>query len=241
MMARRRKIGIMSVFAIVIALASGRANAFPLVWSDVERLGTEVLNGIQQVSQIKNEIDSNMALIKEAQERGYAAAANDLIGKIQNGDLDRFGNELGGLGDTAFNATHGAKAVQERNAQREEAAKKAAENAANGENNEVFGKKIYNWLKDNRSTTDAGFNTFNNIQNGDVASALRNATGGAESALGDNVQGLGTIGSMGGAATDIINNSGNVGEAVANTANNGELRGAVNSIPSKDNSGGGAN
>lgn len=236
MVATKRKFGLISVLAIVIALASGRAEAFPVVWSDIERILTEGLNAIQQGYKIKNEIDENMALVKEAQERGYSWAAQDLFRKVQNGDFDRFGNELSGLKGSAFNATHSAKAVQDRKEQMEKMLQ-AEETAGNNnsKSNEQFGKKIYKWLENNRAATDAGFNAFDNIKNGDVANAVRNATGGAESALGENGQGLGTLGNIGGATTDIINNSGNLGDAASNAATNGELRGAINSLPEKDN------
>lgn len=225
-MAKKKNLKFIAVLAFMIAFGSGRAEAF--INFDIERVGSAILNGLQQGLQIKNEFDSYMAMAKEAQERGYAQTAQDLFGKMQNGDFDRFGDELAGLRESALDATQSAQAVEERKAKEEadrkaqmeaqlraeEAARKEAEGESKAAHSkakakEPFWKKTYNWLKNNSSTTDAGFNTLDNIKNGDAVNAVRNAADGAGGVVGgEDGQGIGMLGNQVGTGADIIRNGG---------------------------------
>ena len=224
MTALKKNLKFIAVLALMVTLNSGRAEAF--INFDIQRVGSAIMNGLQQGLQIKNEIDSNIAMIKEAQSRGYAQAAQDLFGKVKNGDFDRFGENLKGLQDNAFEATHSAQDVEQRKAKeeedrkaemekmlrKEEEARKAAEGSSDAAHSaakakEPFWKKTYNWLKNNRSAAEAGANALNSAKSGDVANTVRNAAGGAGSVVGgENGQGIGMLGNMVGDGTNAVNN-----------------------------------
>ena len=249
MMAKKKNLEALSILVFVITLMSGRAEAF--INFDVKRVGTAVMNGVQQGLQIKSEIDSNLAMVKDIQNRGFAATAQDLFGRIQNGEYDRFGDMLTGLKENAMDATQSAQEVKARKDREEadreakmeamlraeEAARKAAEPGsaeahAQMKAKQSIWKNAYNWVKNHKSATDAGFGTLDSIKNGDVANAVRNAAGGAGNVVGGEAgQGLGALGGIVGAGTDIINNSDNLGDIITNTANNGELSGSLGSLP----------
>lgn len=166
-MAAKRKVGFISVLALVITLASGRAEAYPLVWSDIQRIGTSVLNSIMQELQIKNEFDSNMALIKEIQERGYGAAADDLFNDLKSDISDEFGNVVSDVKKEAQTAAKDLQKLAEDKAKaklnnllKKEKKLQDAEAAGNGQAtsddasaDEAFYDKSYNWLKNNRAET----------------------------------------------------------------------------------------
>ncbi|MBR3676725.1 MAG: hypothetical protein IKN71_06290 [Alphaproteobacteria bacterium] len=224
MTALKKNLKFIAVLALMITLNSGRAEAF--INFDIQRVGSAIMNGLQQGLQIKNEIDSNIAMIKEAQSRGYAQAAQDLFGKVKNGDFDQFGENLKGLQDSAFDATHSAQAVEQRKAKeeedrkakmeemlrQEEEARKAAESSSDAAHSEAkakepFWKKTFNWLKDRRSAAETGANAFNSAKSGDVAGALRNAGGSVGTVVGgENGQGIGMLGNMAGDGTNAVNN-----------------------------------
>ena len=191
MTALNKSLRFILVLAFMITLNSGRAEAF--INFDIQRVGSAIMNGLQQGLQIKNEIDSNIAMIKEAQSRGYAQAAQDLFGKVKNGEFDRFGENLKGLQDNAFNATHSAQAVEQHKAKeeedrkakmeqmlkKEEEARKSAESSSEAAHSaakakEPFWKKTYNWLKDKHSATDGK----NNANSSDETNAAQNTAGG---------------------------------------------------------------
>lgn len=120
------KLGLITGMTLMIISVSGKCIAFPLPTADIKRIGSSVQVAMQQVMQIKQEIESNLAIAKEIQNGGYAAAAGDLFAKVQNGDYDRFGNNLKGLQDSSYSATHSAQAVEERK-KREQAEREAKE------------------------------------------------------------------------------------------------------------------
>lgn len=224
MTALKKNLKFISVLALMIALNSGRAEAF--INFDIQRVGSAIMNGLQQGLQIKNEIDSNIAMIKEAQSRGYAQAAQDLFGKVKNGEFDRFGENLKGLQNNAFEATHSAQEVEERKAKeekdrkaemekmlrKEEETRKAAENSSDAAHSEAkakepFWKKTFNWLKNNSSAAEVGANAVKSAQSDDVAGTLRNDAGGAGSLVGgENGQGIGMPGNMAADGTNAVNN-----------------------------------
>ena len=144
----------------------------------------------------------------------------------KNGDFDQFGENLKGLQDSAFDATHSAQAVEQRKAKeeedrkakmeemlrQEEEARKAAESSSDAAHSEAkakepFWKKTFNWLKDRRSAAETGANAFNSAKSGDVAGALRNAGGSVGTVVGgENGQGIGMLGNMAGDGTNAVNN-----------------------------------
>lgn len=88
------KISFLVVLNVAIIGSVNKAEAFPLPTLDISRITTAVQNTMHAVQEIKQEIESNLRIIQEIQNGGFMAAAGDLFGKIQNGDYDRFGQNL---------------------------------------------------------------------------------------------------------------------------------------------------
>ncbi len=80
----------------------GKAYAFPLPTLDLKEAVQSVQNIANQLQEIKQQIESNLQAAMQIANEGYAAAANDLFGKISSiGGLDRFGNNIKGMIDSA--------------------------------------------------------------------------------------------------------------------------------------------
>ena len=207
--------------AFMITLASSKAYAFgiPLMSFDMKRIIDSARIIMQQVMIIKQEIDSNLAIIQEIQNGGFANAGAMIFSKIQNGDYDRFGNALSTVKsesqDIAVNvqATRARKEweeeamaagyskeeteayIQQKSAIHMETAKaerekaKAAAKAARGEN--AF-KQSYNWLKKNSGVTSGASDALRGVSGGNlgqVLSGAANVVGGSINSSGQNTLG----------------------------------------------------
>ena len=160
----------------------------PLSTFDRSRVGASLKHGAEIAKQVQIEIKSNLNIIKQIQNGGYAAAAGELFGKVENGDYDRYGKMFAdskqvlkdGADATKKKKEEDAK-VQEKN--QETAAKAAKEIAKDNKeaqkqadavqkvNNEKAKKskwsQAYNWVKKyGRSTADTAFGTADAIENG---------------------------------------------------------------------------
>ena len=242
MVFKKCKMGLLTILVLVIISVAGKAWSFPLPTNDFQRIASSVQVGMQQVMQIKQEIESNLNIIKEIQNGGYAAAAGDLFAKIQNGDYDRFGDNLKGLKSSTYDATHSAQKVKERK-EKEEADRQAKEkaelekqkaakekgDAAAEESHKSFFKRGYNWIKDNRLVTDSALGAVNAANNNDwsnvVNDAARSAGGAIGGSDGNELSALGGIVSSG---MDIVGNSNDLGEFITHTATNGKLTDNLN-------------
>ncbi len=99
----------------------GRASfAFPLPTMDMTRLAQSAKTVKLQIDQVKQEIESNMHIIQQIQNGGYAAAARELFGKVQNGDYDRFGALMQDLGVNLEISAKSAQAVASKREKRKE-------------------------------------------------------------------------------------------------------------------------
>ena len=234
--------------AFMITLASSKAYAFgiPLLSADMKRLIDSARMILQQVMIIKQEIDSNLAIIKEIQNGGFAAAGAMIFEKIQNGDYDRFGNALSTVKnesqDMAANvqaaeirkdiekkklaagaSKEEAKAyAQQETARRLQEAKEAREKArlaakeARGEN--AFNKS-YDWLKKNSGVTSGASNALRGVDNGNWGQALAgaaNVTGSSINSGGESKLG------------NIFNDSSYGAGSALNSALSGDWTGAFN-------------
>lgn len=202
-----RKLLILALAGLMITGSCNKSWAFPLPTLDIKRIAEEVKKNINMVKEIKNEIDSNMHIIREIQHGGFGAAAGQLFAKIQNGDYDRFGANIKGLGQNlksaakkdsdaaAKKAKNKEKAQQEadaaaaekrdKNIQAEAAAQELTEQNLKKRKENAF-QKAYNWLKNNKGATDAATNTIRAAEQGDWT--------GMAGAVG---QGIGAVGGSG--------------------------------------------
>lgn len=187
----------------------GRASfAFPLPTMDMTRLAQSAKTVKLQIDQVQQEIESNLHIIKQIQNGGYAAAARELFGKVQNGDYDRFGALVKNLGVNLEISAKSAQALAsnrekrkeinlglaEAEARRKQAAAekaKAQAEAAVNENVEQAKKsgfnRAYNWAKRyGLSATNTVIGTVDAIDDGgniiDVGKNIKNNT---SASLGD--------------------------------------------------------
>ena len=244
MVFKKYRMGLITILILVIISIAGKSWAFPLPTADIKRIGSSIQVTMQQVMQIKQEIESNLHIIEEIQNGGYAAAAGDLFAKIQNGDYDRFGDNLKGLKSSTYDATHSAQKVKERKekeeADRKERERKALEkekeakekgDAVAEKTHKSFFNRAYNWVKDNRLVTDSALGAVNAAKDGDwsnvVNDAARSAGGAVGGGNGNEISSLGGIVSSG---MDIVGNSNDLGEIITNTATNGKLSDNLNNL-----------
>lgn len=244
MILRKCKMGLLTVVVLVIISVAGKVWAFPLPTADIKRIGSSIQVAMQQVMQIKQEVESNLNIIKEIQNGGYATAAGDLFAKIQNGDYDRFGDNLKGLKNSTYDATHSAQKVKERKekeeAKRQEKEKEALEKekAAKEKGEEVakqshksFFNRAYSWVKDNRLVTDSALNAVNSAKDGNWSNMVTNAAKGAGGIVGgSDGSEISSLGGIVGAGMDIVNNSNNLGEMITNAATNSQLSENLNAL-----------
>lgn len=209
--------------AFMITMASSEAHAFgiPLLCMDIKRLISSVRVTMQQVMIIKQEIDSNMRIIKEIQNGGFAAAGAMIFDKIQNGDYDRFGQALSTMKEEGQDMAANAKSQKAYKAAEEEAKKKgldeksvkaAAEQARNEElerakqerikkNEEAKAnrgsnafKNSYDWLKNNSGVTEGASSALRGLDSGNWGQALSGAAGATGGAI--NSGGESTVGNV---------------------------------------------
>ena len=246
MIIKQQRTGLITVLTFMIISIAGESLAFPLATNDIKRVAASVQTTANQAVQIKQEYDSNMKIIKEIQNGGYAAAAGDLFGKIQNGDYDRFGDNLKNTKDAIYDGTHGAQKVAERKqkeeAKRLEAEKKAlaeeAEARANAtanaqaahkKANKSFFGRAYDWIKGNRLATDAALTTANTIKDhGKLSDIVNSSTKSIGAAVGGNdgaeISSLGGVVSAGiNIGTDAADGHMDVGEVLVRTATDSNL------------------
>lgn len=119
------KLMIIALTGMMLTTAPKKAEALiPLPSFDFTRISENVKKTINQVMEIKAEIDSNLMILREIQNGGFAAAAGMLFAKIENGDYDRLGGNIKGLKESMdVNAEEAKGAV----AARKECKKKADE------------------------------------------------------------------------------------------------------------------
>lgn len=244
MMFKKYRMGLITILILVIISVAGKCWAFPLPTADIKRIGSSIQVTMQQVMQIKQEIESNLHIIEEIQNGGYAAAAGDLFAKIQNGDYDRFGDNLKGLKSSTYDATHSAQKVKERKekeeAERKERERKALEkekaakekgDAVAEETHKSFFNRAYNWVKDNRLVTDSALGAVNAAKDGNWSDVVNDATRGAGGAIGgSNGNEISSLGGIVSSGMDIVGNSNDLGEIITNTATNGKLSENLNNL-----------
>ena len=234
--------------AFMITFTSSRAYAFgiPLLSNDIKRLIDSARIILQQVMIIKQEIDSNLAIIKEIQNGGFASAGAMIFDKIQNGDYDRFGNALTSVQNESKNMAISYQATKERkrleqeglaqnmteeqarayarqqvelNAQKqyeEYLNNKAAAKAARGEN--TF-QSSYNWLKNNTGVTSGASSALRGVDSGNWGQVLTGAAGVTGSSI--NSKGENTVG-------NIFNDASYGAGSALNSALSGDWTGAFN-------------
>lgn len=250
MIVQQPQISLITVLSFVIISIAGESLAYPISTNDVKRVAASVQGVSMKAVQIKQEYENNLKIIQEIQNGGYAAAAGDLFGKIQNGDYDRFGDNIKNAREDIYNGTHSAKKVDERKkkleAERLEAEKKAlAEEqearanatanakAAHKKANKSFFGRAYDWIKGNRLATDAALATVNTIEDGgklsDIVSSSTKSVGAAVGGNdGAEISSLGGVVSAGiNIGTDAADGHMNVGEVLVRTATDGNLSGNV--------------
>ncbi|MBO6281672.1 MAG: hypothetical protein J6N49_03970, partial [Alphaproteobacteria bacterium] len=249
-MIKKVNLGVIAVAILLITGFAQRAEAFPLPTMDMKKLMDNAKIVMNQVQEIKAEVESNMHIIQEIQNGGFGAAVNDLFGKIENGDYDRFGNRLKTIKKASQDSLDEVKDSQTRSKAEKEARKKGmskeeaqkyadekvAEQQAKREeermlraqaqaeakaNRQKTGiEKAYNWLKDNRSVTDAVRSGATAAQSGNwggVASSVLAGTGDTLSANGK--------GNSGSLLTGLAGNAGNM----VNSATSGNWGGVASS------------
>lgn len=184
----RMNLIVCTLASLLIYMWSSVCQAYPLPTVDWKRLGDSAKQASQIAKQVQIEIQSNMNIIKQIQNGGYAAAAGELFGKIENGDYDRYGKMFAdskqvlkdGADATKKKKEEDAKIKQENQEKAAETAEKTAKDieeakekadAAQKANNEKAKKskwsQAYSWVKKyGRSTSNAAFGTADAIKNG---------------------------------------------------------------------------
>lgn len=118
------------LIGLCLTFSSHNSMAFPLPTMDMGRLAQSAKTVKLQIDDIKAEIESNMHIIKQIQNGGYAAAAKELFGKVQNGEYDRYGSMVKNLGATLGDAALEAQATAAKDEKRKELNKKLADREA---------------------------------------------------------------------------------------------------------------
>lgn len=235
--------------AFMITMFSSEAHAFgfPVLCADMKRLIASARVTMQQVMIIKQEIDSNMRIIQEIQNGGFASAGAMIFDKIQNGDYDRFGQALTTMKAEGQNMSDNVKArkaykeaEQEalKNGMDEKQAKAAAQQAMSKSLEESRANRIqqaaeakknrgsnafsssYNWLKKNSGVTSGASSALRGVESGNWGQVLSGASGVTGSAI--NSGGESAVGNIFNGAS---NNAGNA----LNSALNGDWGSAFNS------------
>ena len=169
--------------SLLICMYSSVCVAYPISTRDWSRLRDSAKQAAEIAKQAYTEVKSNLNIVKQIQNGGYAAAAGELFGKVENGDYDRYGKMFAdskqvlkdGADATKKKKEEDAK-IQEKNQETAEIAKDNKEaqkqaDAVQKVNNEKAKKskwsQAYNWVKKyGRSTADTAFGTADAIENG---------------------------------------------------------------------------
>ena len=193
-----------------LILYAENAAAFPLPTQDMARLAQSAKTTKLQIDEIYQEYQSTMHIIKQIQNGGYAAAAKELFGKIQNGDYDRYGGMVKNLGVSLETGAANAQAVASKKEKRKEIneklaekelqrKKEAAEEAqakAEQKQKESEGlakksawSKAYSWVKKNSvSAVDAISSGVNTLENGGSLKDVYKNTKGSVGNIADNMK-----------------------------------------------------
>ena len=213
MMVNIKRFNILAGVAFMITFAAPDARAFPLLCSDPSRLVASARVTMQEIMIIKQEVESNLRIIEEIRNGGFAAAGAMIFTKIQNGDYDRFGKALSNVKtnakDMATNVAERewrakreeelrnsgmskkeakAKAQQEaaeRMAIYQQAQEEARLKAKEERGSNAF-TNSYNWLKNNKSFTSGASSALTGLSNGNWGQALSGAAGATGGALNSN-------------------------------------------------------
>lgn len=213
MMVNIKRFNILAGVAFMITFAAPDARAFPLLCSDPARLVASARVTMQEIMIIKQEVESNLRIIEEIRNGGFAAAGAMIFTKIQNGDYDRFGKALSNVKtnakDMATNVAERewrakreeelrnsgmskkeakAKAQQEaaeRMAIYQQAQEEARLKAKEERGSNAF-TNSYNWLKNNKSFTSGASSALTGLSNGNWGQALSGAAGATGGALNSN-------------------------------------------------------
>lgn len=184
----RLKFFILSLVSLIVLDSGNVCQAFPLPTADMKRIASSARTVKLQVDQVRQEIQSNMQIIKMIQNGGYAAAAGALFGKIENGDYERFGTMFGDLKDSVKDGAIATQAGFAKGAAKEKAREKykqakekeqklreerarLASQAATGQaiaisKNNRF-NKVYTWVKKYGGTSSEGIiGTVDTIKEG---------------------------------------------------------------------------
>ena len=219
MMVNIKKFNILAGVAFMITFAAPEAKAFPLLCSDPSRLIASFKVTMQEIMIIKQEVESNLQIVEEIKNGGFAAAGAMIFDKIQNGDYDRFGKALSNVKTNAQDMAHNVSEREERakrekelresgmsakeakaKAQQESAERmvqwqkeqdEAREKAKAERGSNAFSDS-YNWLKNNQSFTSGASSALKGVDNGNWGQALSGAagaTGGAINSNGDTTLG----------------------------------------------------
>lgn len=241
------KIKIVASTALVITLISSKAYAFgiPLLSADLQRLISSIKVTMNEIMIIKQEVESNMRIIKEIKNGGFAAAGAMIFEKIQSGDYDRFGQALTNVKSEGQDMSANIKARKDLKAREEELRKQGMSEkeaqlqaqeemrkeleqerikrmqAAEGRKmirGENAGQKAYNWLKSNEAFTGGTSSALRGVANGNVGQIVGGSLGATGGAVGNN-----TVGNILGSSST------GAGRAV-NSAVNGDIGGVIGNI-----------
>ena len=114
MMVNIRKFNILVGVAFMITFAAPETKAFPLLCMDNMNLVQSAKVTMQEIMIIKQEVESNLRIVDEIRNGGFAAAGAMIFDKIQNGDYDRFGKALSNVKSNAESMAHNVAMREER-------------------------------------------------------------------------------------------------------------------------------
>lgn len=174
-MAKKMKLGMIAMAILLITGLAGESVAFPVPATDHSQIAESAKVTINQVKEIKAQVDEIRKIGKEIANGGYAQGVEDLFGNEEKeGVLDRFGNSLKNVKSSMKRSEKKKKkdiedAEEDKEDRTQDAAKETAKQDASAEQ----GKKealqetkniakasrqaaevenTYNFLKDNHST-----------------------------------------------------------------------------------------
>lgn len=255
MMVNNNRIKLAAGLALMITLVAPESKAFPLLCSDPSRLASSYRVMSQEVAIIKQEIESNLNIIKEIQNGGFAAAGAAIFGKIQNGDYDRFGKSVNALERQSKELTMSQEELDKARAEEQKkreaemermkqeniekqqqaermqalrsAEERAKEEAKSQRGDNIF-SSAYNWLKNNQSFTQGVQDTLNGVANGDVGDILSGSFGAAGGATGNSY--LDSLGDIASGAADSLGNGGSFKDVLDDLTHNGDIQNGVNGL-----------
>lgn len=239
------------IFLMALNSISQSFAAVPLPTQDLKRLGESAKTVSHQIAIIRQEYESNMYIVRQIQNGGYASAAGALFGKIENGDYDRYGKIYT---DTKSAVEDGADASQNMAMKKEQRQKKEAEKAR--EQSEKLAKakdaadqaateiheqntqivkqsawsKAYNWIKKNGRTSS---NAVVDVANGNYGNALKNAGSVAGGDVGTYVSTSGGLYDRGSSTINSVSNGSSI-ESILNGVGSG-ISDAANSLEQNNN------